>query len=130
MKIDVDKVIADTLPWECEVTISGTAYKVPPPTLAAMDSLMKFQANKQLGERDAAKLIADLFEEPRPKLAEMGLPTVRLVTQAVTKYIHDYLSKKNGELLLTAAGLIPLADGTPGTSSRPSSSPAPESTTP
>lgn len=130
MKIDVDEIVNRVLPWECEITIGGVAYNLRAPTLADMDTLAKFEANKKLSEIDAAGLISSLFAEPKPPLAELDFPRFNFVAQVVTSYIRDYLSKKNSALLLQAAGIgaEDRTNGTSSSSSPPSASPVPART--
>lgn len=128
MKINVDEIIARVLPWECELTIGGKVYRVRPPTLADVDTLMTMSANQQLSEQKTAELVRSLFDEPRPDLVSMTLPTVNLVTQVVLRYIHDYLAPKNAEALQAAAGLT--KNGTVGNTSSPSALSVPGSPTP
>jgi hypothetical protein len=128
----MDELVNRVLPWDLTFTIDGQQYKVRPPTLADIDALVKFRANVNLSETEAAALFEPLFFEPRPKLAGLPFIKFKLIALLIIRSVEDYLKKENGEKLLQAAGLLPrtAADGTSGTSSAPSSSPAPASATP
>lgn len=129
MKINVDEIVQRVLPWECELTIGGQVHRVRPPSLADVDGLKKIEA-RTLGGAAAAEFVESLFEDPRPKLQDLPMPQFNLVLRSVLGYIGEYLSKKNADLLLEAAGLTPSQPktGTSGNSSPPFASPALAST--
>lgn len=105
MKIDVDDVLRRVLPWECEFTIDGNDYAVPPPSLGTLKILERFEAEGMKDDAQAARIIDELFGDKRPDLPSKTLPVVQLVTTATLAYTRNYLSKKSQAAALAEAGV-------------------------
>jgi hypothetical protein len=118
MKMDLDALVNEVLPWQCELKIDGTWYKVRPPTLKDVDALMKLANDKSISEVEAAQMVEALFDEPKPDLQSKSMTVFNGAVHAIVAYIGQYASKKNSEEL--SAKIRERASSTSSNASSPS----------
>lgn len=101
MKINVDEMIQQLLPWELSLSVGGKEYAVRPLTVADMASM---QAMQSRSVEEQMKLVASLFDgEEKPDTMSWQPETLAVVMGQIGQYTKDR-AEKNSPILARLAG--------------------------